>query len=67
MNNSKIDVLHSQQHTQENTMHALQVIHQSKKDHANDSLTDNIPTFHDKPDLYFDWILKLENIAPVTK
>ena len=33
----------------------------------NDSLIDDIPTFEGKPELYYDWILKLENIAAVTK
>ena len=43
----------------------LHVIHQSQR--ANDSLIDNITTFDRKPELHFDWILKLENIAAVTK
>ena len=30
-------------------------------------MIDDIPTFDGKPELYFDWILKLENIAVVTK
>ena len=30
-------------------------------------LMDDIPTFHGKPELYCDWILKLENKATVTK
>ena len=33
----------------------------------NDSLFDDIPTFDGKPEFYFDWILKLETIAVVTK
>ena len=39
----------------------------SRDDYANDSFIDDIPTFHGKPALYFDWILRLENIAVVTK
>ena len=37
--------------------------------HANKSLIDNIhiPTFVGKLELCFDWILKLENIAVMTK
>ena len=27
----------------------------------------SVPTFNDKPKLYFSWILKLENIDVVTK
>ena len=34
---------------------------------ANDSLIDDIPIFDRKPELHFDWILKVENIAVVTK
>ena len=64
INNSLIDLLHCQQKTQNET---LQVIHQSQRDHANDSLIDDISTFHGKPELYFHWILMLENIAAVTK
>ena len=30
-------------------------------------LLDDIPTTDGKPELYFDWILKLENIAVVGK
>ena len=45
----------------------FQVIHQFQEDHRNDSLIDNIPTVDGKPELYLDWILKLENIAAVTK
>ena len=34
--------------------------------HADDSLIDYIPTFDGTPELYFDWIIKIENIAAVT-
>ena len=37
------------------------------RDHANDSLNDNIPTFDGKPEIYFHWIQKLENVVVVTK
>ena len=47
--------------------HRLPTIHQSQGDHANGSLIDNIPTYNDKLELYFDCILKLENVAVVTK
>ena len=67
MNNSLIDLLQHQQRMQNDTTHALQIIHQSQWDHANDSLIDNIPIFDGKWELYFDWILKLENIVAVTK
>ena len=33
----------------------------------NDSLIDDIPIFGGKPELFFEWILKLENIAVVMK
>ena len=36
-------------------------------DHANDSLIDDVLTFDGKPELYFDWILMLENVVLVTK
>ena len=39
----------------------------SKRDHVNDSLIDDIPTFHGKCELYFNWILKLKNIVTITK
>ena len=67
MNNLLIVLLHCQLRMQNDTMHALQVIHQSQKDHANDSLTDDIPIFDGKPEVYFNWILKLDNIDAVTK
>ena len=43
--------------------HAVQ---QSQRDPANGSLIDNILAFDGKPELYFDWILKLENITAIT-
>ena len=64
MNNSLIDLLHLQQKMQNDTTYALQVIYLLQWD---DSLTDDITTFKSKPDLYFDWILKLGNTAVVTK
>ena len=33
----------------------------------NNSIIKNIPTFDGEPELLFDWILKLENTAAVTK
>ena len=53
MNNVLLDLLHHQQKTQNDTTHAMQVIHQSQRDHANGSLFDNIPTFSGMPKLYF--------------
>ena len=67
MNNSLIDLLHCQQRMQNDATCTSQVIHQSQQDHTNVSLIGDIPTFDGKPELYFDWILKLENIAAVTK
>ena len=52
---------------QNDTTHSLQGIYQSQQDHKHDSLIDDIPTFNGKPELYFGWILKIENIATVTK
>ena len=60
INNSLIDLLQCHQRVHNNTTSVLQVIHQSHQDHANDSLIDDIPTFDGKPELYFNWILKLE-------
>ena len=45
----------------------MATIHQAQLQHALNSLIDKIPTFHGTPDNYFEWILKLENIATVTK
>ena len=67
MNNSLVKLLHGQQQTQNDTTWPLQAVEQSKKDHANDSLIDDIPNFDGKPKLYFDWILKKENMAAVSK
>ena len=47
--------------------HALPAIEQSQRGHANDLLIDEIPTLDGKFKLYFDWILKLENITTLTK
>ena len=45
-----------------------QVIHQSQIDYySNYSLNDHIHTFDGKRELYFDSILKLENLAAGTK
>ena len=67
MINSLIDMLHCQWQTQNNTACALHVTHQSQKEHSNDYLIDNKLIFDGKPECYFDWILKLENAAVVTK
>ena len=56
VNKSLIDLLHCQQKTRDDTIGALQVFHQSQKDHANASLIDNIPKSDGTPELYFDWI-----------
>ena len=62
-----MDLLHSKQQTKHDTTHALPVIRQFQRDNAKDSLIDDISTFEGKAGLYFDWILKLENIAAETK
>ena len=67
MNNSLVDLLYCQKQIWQDTKCALQAIQQSQKEHANDSLIDDNPTFDGKPTLYFDWILKLENIPLETK
>ena len=67
MNSLLINLLHCKQKTENYTMHALQVIHQSQRDHVNDSLISDIPTFNGKPEPYFNWILRLEKIATVTE
>ena len=51
--------------TQNDTIHVIQNIQWSQRD--DDSLVDHMPTFDGKSELYFYWILKLENIATVTK
>ena len=56
MNNLQIGLLQCQQRTWNDTTHALQVIHQYRWDHVNDSLIDDIPSFEGKPELYFGWI-----------
>ena len=65
VSNLLIDLLYCHQKKQNDTMYALQVIHQVQRDHANDSLIDNILTFSGKPKFHFNWISKLENIAKV--
>ena len=45
MNNLYADLLHCQQRTQNKNTHALQVIHQSQRDHVSDSLIEDIPIF----------------------
>ena len=50
-----------------NIKHALQDIHQSQRNHANNSLINDMPTFCGKPELHFNLILKLENTDMVTK
>ena len=44
----------------------MATFHQSQQHHTNDSLIDDIPTFDGKPELYCDWILKIQNIAAVS-
>ena len=67
MNSSLVELLHYQQQTENDTACALQAIQLSQRDHENDSLTDDTPTFKGKPKLHFNWIFKLENIGAVTK
>ena len=67
VNNSPMNLLECQQETQIDITHALQAMQESKRDHANDTSIDDKPTSDDKPELDFNWILKLENIAEVTK
>ena len=38
-----------------------------QKDDANNCLIDDIPKFDNKPELHFDYILKLENKSTLTK
>ena len=59
--------MHCQQRMQNDTTNTFQVIDQSQCDHANDSLIGDVPAFDGNPELYFDLILKVENIAAVTK
>ena len=67
MNNTLIDFLQCHQRTQNNMTDTLQAIHKSLQDHADDSWIEDIPTFDGTPELYFDWIVKLEITAAVTK
>ena len=59
MKNSLINLLQCLQRTQDDTTHVFQVIHQSQR-HSAKTLINDIPTFDGKPELYFEWILKLE-------
>ena len=52
MYNSLINLFHCQQRTQDDTIHALQVVHQSQRVHANDSLIHYIPTSDGKPEFF---------------
>ena len=67
MNNSLVDLLHCQQQTHNDATNILHSIQQSQRDHTHNSLIGDKTTFDGKPELHFDWILKLENIAAVTK
>ena len=67
MNNLLIYLLHFYQKTQKYTTHTLLAIHQCQKDHAKDSLIDYTPMFDGELELYFDWIMRLENLAAVSK
>ena len=64
MNNS---LIFHQQRIQNDATYAFIIIYQSQRDHTNDSLIDDDPTFDGKLELYFDWILKIENKPEVTK
>ena len=50
MKNSLVDLLQCQQRTQDNTTYALQVTHQSQREHANNSLINDTPIFNAKPE-----------------
>ena len=67
MDNSLTYLLQCQLRVKQGTTHALQCTYQPQQKLVNDSLIDDIPTFDRKPEQYFDWILKLENIVVVTK
>ena len=67
INNSLFYVLQHQQENQHDTTTTLWTIQQSQKDNAYDILTDEMPTFDGMPELYFNWILKLENLVTFTK
>ena len=67
INNSLTDLLQCQQRMQNDTIHALQAFHQPQEDHTDDSLIDDTSTLNEKPWLYFEWILKIESIAAVSK
>ena len=66
MDNSFIDPLHCQKKMKIDNTHALQIIHKSQREHANDSSVNDILSFDAKLELYFSQILKLK-IAAVTK
>ena len=57
----------SQQRMQNDTSHALQAIHQSQWDHANDSLIDDISTFDGNLNYIMIGFWSEKNIAAVTK
>ena len=52
MNNSLIYLLQCQQRMKNDTIHTLQVIHQSQGDPVNGSLIHDIPTFDGNPDIF---------------
>ena len=49
------------------TQSVLLTLSSNQREHANNSLTDDIPTFDGMSDTYFVWILKLENIAKLER
>ena len=65
--NLLLDLLYCQQQAQNDMAYRVQVIHQSQRDHTNDSLIDDTPTCDGEPESYFNCILKLVTIAAVTK
>ena len=67
INNSLVKLLPCQQQTENYMTHTLPAIQQLQRDHANDSLIDDIQTLNGKPGLYVDWNLKFENAMAVTK
>ena len=67
VNNLLINLQHSYYETQNYTTHNLAAIQPIQLENANDSLMDDISTFDRIPDQYFEWILRLENLAIVTK
>ena len=65
MNNLLADLLHYLQQTQKDMTCSQQSTQQSQRDHANDTLIDNIPTFDGKLESYFDWIQIVENYKSI--